>query len=101
MRLRLSRHALLIIAIAVGILGMGMAFNGAMHGSFREASRGLPLLLIGLWWAGRELGHSMDARRIRRRRGAARASQAADTGTERLTRVVGDEPVIGGTRVRD
>lgn len=61
-------HALVAIAIAMGIVGMGMVFDGAMDASLREMSRGVPLLLIGLWWAGHELGRSMRASRRRRER---------------------------------
>lgn len=60
------RHALLVAAVVAGVVGMGMVFNGAMAGSIHDLSRGVPFLLIGLWWAGHELGRSMDAARHRR-----------------------------------
>ena len=62
----LRGHALVLGAVAIGILGMSMVFNGAMAGNLYAASRGVPLLLIGLWWSGRELRRSMDASRARR-----------------------------------
>jgi hypothetical protein len=52
-------HGLVLIAIAAGILGMGLVFNGVSHGSVGEVGRGAPFLLMGLWWAGRELGRNM------------------------------------------
>lgn len=74
-RQTLRGHTLTVLAIVMGIAGMGMVFSGAMAGNFPEISRGLPLLLIGLWWAGRELGRSMDGSRARRML-AARAASA-------------------------
>jgi len=62
----LRGHALVLGAVTIGIIGMSMVFNGAMAGNLHAASRGMPLLLIGLWWAGRELRRSMDASRARR-----------------------------------
>jgi hypothetical protein len=59
-------HALVVLATVSGIAGMGMVFDGAMHGSFIGMSRGMPFLLLGLWWAGRELGRSMIATGSRR-----------------------------------
>lgn len=59
-------HALVVLATVSGIAGMGMAFDGAMHGSLVGMSRGVPFLLTGLWWAGRELGRSMIATGSRR-----------------------------------
>lgn len=59
-------HALVLLATLAGVVGMGMVFSGAMHGSVHEISRGIPLLLIGLWWAGRGLGKSMLLSRARK-----------------------------------
>jgi hypothetical protein len=59
-------HALVILAALAGIAGMGIAFNGLMAGNLVEASKGAPLLLIGLWWCGRELDRSMAASRARK-----------------------------------
>jgi hypothetical protein len=59
-------HSLTLLSILSGIVGMGIVFNGAMHGSFVEISQGVPFLLMGLWWSGRELGRSIDASRRRR-----------------------------------
>lgn len=56
-------YMLVLLATLAGIVGMGMVFDGAMHGSGVGVSRGLPVLLIGLWWAGHELGRSMIASR--------------------------------------
>jgi hypothetical protein len=65
-RRALLGHALVLLATVAGILGMGMVFQGVMDGSLREISRGVPFLLIGLWWAGRELGRSLLVSRARR-----------------------------------
>jgi hypothetical protein len=59
----ISAHALVLLAIGAGVLGMGTAFDGAMHASFMEVNRGLLFLIPGLWWAGRALGWSMIAAR--------------------------------------
>lgn len=56
-------HALVLIATVAGIVGMGVVFGGAMHGNLRAMTQGVPFLLLGLWWAGRELGRSMMAGR--------------------------------------
>jgi len=53
------QHALLLAACVAGIVGMGMVFNGVMHGSLTEMSRGLAPLLIGGYWAGHQLGRSL------------------------------------------
>jgi hypothetical protein len=59
-------HAFVLLATLSGIVGMGMVFSGAMHVSVTEVCRGIPLLMVGLWWAGRELGRSMCYSRNRR-----------------------------------
>lgn len=61
-----ANHVLVLLATLTGIAGMGMVFSGAMHGSVRKITQGTPLLLIGLRWAGRELGRSMLASRKRK-----------------------------------
>jgi hypothetical protein len=62
-------HALVLSSTLAGIAGMGIVFAGAMHGNLHAMTQGAPLLLLGLWWAGRELGRSMMAGRARRSRG--------------------------------
>lgn len=62
----LRAHALVIIASLAGIAGMGIVFRGVMDGNLRAITQGAPLLLLGLWWSGRELGRSMLASRTRR-----------------------------------
>jgi hypothetical protein len=57
-------HALVLISTLAGIVGMGIVFGGAMHGNFHTVMQGAPLLLLGLWWAGRELGRSMMLSRV-------------------------------------
>lgn len=62
----MQRHALVLAATLSGIVGMGMMFDAAVRWDVHGMSRAAPLLLLGLWWAGRELGRSMIAARSRR-----------------------------------
>jgi hypothetical protein len=57
---------LTLLATVGGIIGMGIVFQGTMAGSLQQVCQGAPLLLIGLWWAGRELGRSMSLSKARR-----------------------------------
>jgi len=69
MRVEAARaYGLVVLAALIGVIGMGMIFDGMTHGSFVETSRGVPLFLTGLWWDGRELSRSMV---ISRAKGAA------------------------------
>jgi hypothetical protein len=61
-------YGLVLVASIMGIAGMSIMFNGFMHGSFVEVTRGVPLFLVGLWWDGRELSRSMAASRARKMR---------------------------------
>lgn len=61
----LRGHLLVLVATLSGVMGMGLVFQAAMRGDVPGISRAAPLLLIGLWWAGRELGRSMIASRRR------------------------------------
>lgn len=61
-------HTLVLLAALSGVVGMGIVFRGAMDGNLIAVSRGLPFLLMGLWWAGRQLSRSMVASEDRRRR---------------------------------
>jgi hypothetical protein len=88
----LGRHALVLAAVTAGIAGMSLLFSGAMQGNLREVSRGMPLLLIGLWWAGRELGRSIQAGRHRYSRGSRRS-----TSSLRPAKPPGNERVRGDT----
>ena len=65
-RQTLRGHILVLVATVSGIAGMGMVSDGAMHGNLIGVTRGVPFLLIGLWWAGRELSRSMIATGSRR-----------------------------------
>ncbi|GAC1325877.1 MAG: hypothetical protein NVS2B16_11780 [Chloroflexota bacterium] len=71
-------HSLVLIATLAGIAGMGIVFGGAMHGDLHAMMRGAPFLLLGLWWAGHDLGRSMMASRARHARSPER-SHAEDT----------------------
>lgn len=64
----LQGHALVLLATMSGIVGMGMMFDAAMRWDVHGMSRAAPFLLVGLWWAGHELGRSMIASRNRRNR---------------------------------
>ncbi|HEX6509316.1 MAG TPA: hypothetical protein VF221_16940 [Chloroflexota bacterium] len=70
-------HALVLISTLAGIAGMGIVFGGAMHGNLHTVMQGTPLLLLGLWWSGRELGRSMLASRAQRSRGRSQPRQEA------------------------
>lgn len=62
-------HVLVLISMLAGIVGMGIVFGGAMHGNVQTMMQGAPFLLLGLWWAGHELGRSMMLSRARSARG--------------------------------
>jgi len=61
----LASYISVTLAIAAGIVGMGLCFNAVLAGDLHELTLGVPPLLIGLWWAGHELGRSMIASRMR------------------------------------
>lgn len=65
----LRAHALVVIATCAGIVGMGTVFTGVMQGNLHIVLQGMAPLLLGLWWAGHELGRSMLLVRGRRSRG--------------------------------
>ncbi len=65
-RRALRAHALLLLAVLSGIIGMGIVYQRISTESVRLTSQGMPFLLIGLWWAGRELGRSITASRMRK-----------------------------------
>jgi len=60
------RHFLTLAAVAAGIFGFGLVYQGIAHGQRGSLTTGIPVLLIGLWWAGKELGRSNLAARRRR-----------------------------------
>ncbi len=64
----IRNHALLLLAVLAGIVGMGMVFDAAMGGSVPELTVGMPVLMIGLWWSGHELGRSTFASRAKKAR---------------------------------
>jgi len=78
-RRALPAHILIVTAVVAGIIGMGTVFDAVMHGSMTEFTRGVPLLLMGLWWAGRELSRSMLASHARRAAGQNRGNSTART----------------------
>lgn len=47
------------LACGAGIIGTGMLFTAAASGQLLPALTGLPLLLIGLFWAGRALERAL------------------------------------------
>jgi hypothetical protein len=66
-----SRHALhgyvlVLLATLCGVAGMGLVFTGATEGKPADLTVGLPLLFLGLWWSGIQLGRSQAAGRARR-----------------------------------
>lgn len=65
-RNNLRGHVSVLAATLAGIVGTELVFTGFMHASLQEISRGVPLLLIGLWWVGRALGQSIALSHARR-----------------------------------
>jgi hypothetical protein len=76
----LRGHLLVLLATLSGIVGMGVVFTGATAGRMGELALGLPLLCLGLWWSGIQLGRSRTAVRARR---AARTGVRPPDGTGR------------------
>jgi hypothetical protein len=66
-------HALVLAATIAGIIGCGLICDALRYHSMAYATTGIPLLMVGLWWAGRELGRSNMASRSRKLRAAASA----------------------------
>jgi hypothetical protein len=62
----ISNHILLALAVVAGIIGMGTVFDAAMHLRLAELSAGIPILMVGLWWAGHELARSSLASKAKR-----------------------------------
>jgi hypothetical protein len=73
-------HLLVLLATLCGIVGMGVVFTGATAGKMGEVTLGLPLLCLGLWWCGIQLGRSQRASRARR---AARTGMRPPDGMSR------------------
>jgi len=48
-----------MLATIAGIIGMGLIFTAVTSGPWSLALTGLPLLLIGLYWAGGALARAM------------------------------------------
>jgi hypothetical protein len=76
----LRGHILVLLAMLCGIVGMGVVYTGATAGKMGELTLGLPLLCLGLWWSGIQLGRSQAASRARR---AARTGVRPPDGTGR------------------
>jgi hypothetical protein len=72
-------HVLVLLATLCGIVGMALVFNGATDGKLADITVGLPLLFLGLWWSGIQLGRSHTAHRARR----AKTRALAQNGTSR------------------
>jgi hypothetical protein len=66
----LRGHALVLAATVAGIVGFGLIYDAFKYQNMAYVTTGVPLLLVGLWWAGRELGRSNLASRARRVRAA-------------------------------
>jgi hypothetical protein len=72
-------YSAVLLASAAGIAGMGIVFNAATDGNLHAMSLGVPPLLIGLWWAGRELARSMTVHRARKAALTAPTTRAVDS----------------------
>src|SRR5579872_2463822 len=62
----LIAHVTTLAATAAGVAGFGLLYQGLAGGNRTELTVGIPLLLVGLWWAGQGLGRSNLAARRRR-----------------------------------
>ncbi len=62
----IRNHALVAAATLAGIVGMGLLFDALMRGNLGDLTMGVPLLMVGLWWSGRELARSKQAAARRR-----------------------------------
>jgi len=85
----MRNHTLVVVATLAGIGGMGLLFDGLMRGSVGDLTAGLPLLMVGLWWSGRELARSKQAA-SRRRILNQRRNQALNN-EDALSRTQGEE----------
>ena len=61
-------HFLVLAATVAGIVGFGLIYDAFRYDSMAYATSGIPLLMVGLWWAGRELGRSSMASKARKAR---------------------------------
>lgn len=67
MTLRALRwHLMTLIWTAAGIAGFGLVYDGFSDSMPAYIYTGIPLLLMSLWWVGRDLGRSNLAARRRR-----------------------------------
>jgi len=69
-RRALRGHVLVLAATIVGIIGFGLICDAFRYQSLAYATTGIPMVMVGLWWAGRELGRSNMASRSRKIRAA-------------------------------
>ncbi len=68
------------LAILAGTVGMGLVYDAVVSGNGHQLTIGVPMLLVGLWWSGRELGRSTLAQRDRKARMVAGAGRIDDEG---------------------
>lgn len=61
------RHLSVLVATAVGILGMSFLSTAVLNHSWEWAPPGFLLTLLGLWWAGDALQRSIAYHRIQPR----------------------------------
>jgi hypothetical protein len=64
----LRGHALVLAATIAGIVGFSLIYDAFRYHSMAYVTTGVPLLMIGLWWAGHELGRSNLASKARKSR---------------------------------
>jgi hypothetical protein len=59
-------HLTVLLATICGIIGFGIVYDAVSSGSGTNVFVGIPMLLLGLWFVGRDLGMSNLAARRRR-----------------------------------
>ncbi|GEM_PF-2237640 len=59
-------HLAMILAAGMGIVGFGLIYDGLADHAVPYLTTGIPLLMLGLWWSGRDLARSTAAARRRR-----------------------------------
>ncbi len=74
----LASHVAVCLSVAAGIIGMSLVYDAVVGSNMHELTFGMPLLLGGLWWSGRELARSTLASRAAKNNSLREAHSGAD-----------------------